>query len=151
MLSHGYGGHDLLRSRRRDSRSRWLQRLVRPGGETWMCQDSERRWCNEIVLQFVPLTPGVKILSRSGRQPDTQTPPVPQQSRGQCHIMEELVHRKQCHHVGPARTKGNALLRVRNMPLLQPPKRRHRWRMALHQASEMRTWHKGLLTQRGVS
>jgi hypothetical protein len=31
MLSHGYGWHDLLRSRRRDSRSRWLQRLVRPG------------------------------------------------------------------------------------------------------------------------
>jgi hypothetical protein len=30
MLSHGYGWHDLLRSRRRDGRSRWLQRLVRP-------------------------------------------------------------------------------------------------------------------------
>jgi hypothetical protein len=30
MLSHGYGRHDLLRSRRRDGRSRWLQRLVRP-------------------------------------------------------------------------------------------------------------------------
>jgi hypothetical protein len=30
MLSHGYGWHDLLRSRRHDSRSRWLQRLVRP-------------------------------------------------------------------------------------------------------------------------
>jgi hypothetical protein len=29
MLSHGYGWHDLLRSRRHDSRSRWLQRLVR--------------------------------------------------------------------------------------------------------------------------
>ena len=32
MLSHGYGWHDLLRSRRRDGRSCWLQRLVRPGG-----------------------------------------------------------------------------------------------------------------------
>jgi hypothetical protein len=36
MLSHGYGWHDLLRSRRHDSRSRWLQRLVRPGGTTWI-------------------------------------------------------------------------------------------------------------------
>jgi hypothetical protein len=31
MLSHAHGGHDLLRSRRRDGRGRWLQRLVRPG------------------------------------------------------------------------------------------------------------------------
>jgi hypothetical protein len=30
MLSHGYGWHDLLRSRRHDSRGRWLQRLVSP-------------------------------------------------------------------------------------------------------------------------
>jgi hypothetical protein len=30
MLSHGYGRRDLLRSRRHDGRSRWLQRLVRP-------------------------------------------------------------------------------------------------------------------------
>jgi hypothetical protein len=29
MLSHSYGGHDLMRSRRRDGRSCWLQRLVR--------------------------------------------------------------------------------------------------------------------------
>jgi hypothetical protein len=33
-LSHGYGWHDLLRSRRRDGRSRWLQRLVRPDGRS---------------------------------------------------------------------------------------------------------------------
>ena len=29
MISHGYGWRDLLRSRRHDSRGRWLQRLVR--------------------------------------------------------------------------------------------------------------------------
>jgi hypothetical protein len=30
MLSHAHGRHDLLRSRGRDGRGRWLQRLVRP-------------------------------------------------------------------------------------------------------------------------
>jgi hypothetical protein len=43
MLSHGYGWHDLLRSRRRDGRSRWLQRLVRWYGETV-------RWTTLVVV-----------------------------------------------------------------------------------------------------
>ena len=34
MISHAHGGHDLLRSRRRDGRGRWLQRLVRSGGSS---------------------------------------------------------------------------------------------------------------------
>jgi hypothetical protein len=37
MLSHGYGRRASCASRRHDGRSCWLQRLVRPGGVTWLC------------------------------------------------------------------------------------------------------------------
>jgi hypothetical protein len=57
MLSHAHGWHDLLRSRRRDSRGRWLQRLVRPNDRQTASAELENRinhYSHNPTLRYSP-------------------------------------------------------------------------------------------------